>query len=308
MPSHQRTALAALALGLAVVLRSHLAFAQVFDRTPENIDRPGVDRPTDDIDRAPDKVDARDARPDSLPPFPSAKEAPGDEAVANAPPDEGAGANAPTWSDEHPSGIAARLAEWVVAKNDNGDLPFMIVDKLGARIFAFDAGGSLLGSAPVLLGLARGDDSDPGIGDLKLSQISADERTTPAGRFVAGFGDSNGHGTVLWVDFPDAISLHAVQSVSPDEHRQQRIQSADPEQHRISYGCINVPEIFYDEVVLTALAGGHAVVYILPDTKPIDDVFPAFASEVDGSDGAELLGQPINSASRAAERPPTPSF
>jgi len=30
-----------------------------------------------------------------------------------------------------------------------------------------------------------------------------------------------------------------------------------------------------------ALAGGDAVVYILPDTKPIEQVFPAFAAQVE---------------------------
>jgi hypothetical protein len=184
-----------------------------------------------------------------------------------------------------PSGVAERLALWVAATDDNGDLPFMIVDKLGAHIFAFDAGGEFLGSAPVLLGLARGDDSAPGIGNLKLSQISADERTTPAGRFVAEFGDSDGHGTMLWVDLPDAISLHPVMSVNAGERRFRRIKSSDPAQHRISYGCINVPKVFYDDVVLSALAGGDAIVYVLPDTKTIDDVFPAFAAA--GGDGQE---------------------
>ena len=176
-----------------------------------------------------------------------------------------------------PSGAAEQLADWVTVTEDHDDLPYMIVDKLGADIFAFDAAGNFLGSAPVLLGLARGDDSAPGIGDLKLVQISADERTTPAGRFVAEFGASDGHGTVLWVDEANAISLHPVMSVNRGEHRLRRIKSEDPGQHRISYGCINVPKTFYDDVVLKALNGGKAVVYVMPDTKVIDDVFPAFA-------------------------------
>lgn len=213
----------------------------------------------------------------ALPPYPRAS----DDAQADETPTPASARS------QRPSGIAGQLAHWVAATNDNGDLPFMIVDKLGADVFAFDALGHFLGSAPVLVGLARGDDSAPGIGGLELSQISADERTTPAGRFVAQFGRSEGHGTMLWVDFADAISMHPVMSVSPDEHRFQRIKSADPEEHRISYGCINVPKTFYDDVVLTALAGGGGIVYILPDTKPLADVFPAFAAAV-GDDGEHL--------------------
>jgi len=250
MLSHRRTALTALALGLAVVLPVRMALAQDVGPPPESLDSLG-------------RIDAPPA--DSAAP-------PADDALTDTP------AVGPVQGPV-PSGIAGRLAGWVTATDDNGDLPFMIVDKLGARVFAFDAAGGFLGSAPVLVGLARGDDSAPGIGNLKLSQISADERTTPAGRFVAEFGASNGHGTMLWVDLQDAISLHPVMSVNPGEHRYRRIKSSDPNQHRISYGCINVPKTFYDNVVLTALAGGDAIVYVLPDTKPVEDFFPAFAAE-----------------------------
>jgi hypothetical protein len=186
-----------------------------------------------------------------------------------------------------PSGLASELAQWIAAADDNGQMPFMVVDKLGARVYAFDPGGEFLGSAPVLVGLARGDDSAPGIGGLALKQISADERTTPAGRFVSRWAGSEGHGTMLWVDFNDAISMHPVMSVSPNEHRFTRIKSSDPQEHRISYGCINVPKTFYEDVVLPALSGGNAVVYVMPDTKPIEEVFPAFA----GSAGVRVAAE-----------------
>jgi hypothetical protein len=197
----------------------------------------------------------------------------------------------PALLDSHaPSGVAMRLAAWVAATADNGDQPFMIVDKLDARVLAFGPTGDFLGSAPALLGLARGDDAAPGIGGLKLSQISADQRTTPAGRFLARFGPAAGHGDVLWVDFRDGIALHPVMSVNLGEHRLERIKSSDPGQHRISYGCINVPAAFYDDVVLPALTGGGAVVYVLPDSKAVAEVFPAFAATLaDGHDRGPLL-------------------
>ena len=273
MSGHRRAVLVAIALGVALVLPVRVAFAQ---------------------DPPPDATGALDALPDApAHTYPWVDSAPADEASAITPTQP---------PGRPPSGIAEQLAEWVTAMDDNGDLPFMIVDKLGARVFAFDAGGQFLGSAPVLVGLARGDDSAPGIGNLKLSQISADERTTPAGRFMAGFGDSDGHGTMLWVDLPDAISLHPVMSVNSGEHRLQRIKSPDPKQHRISYGCINVPKMFYDDVVLTALAGGDAVVYILPDTKAIDDVFPAFAATLGGGEG-EPPDQQVSSANLLPDSP-----
>jgi hypothetical protein len=175
------------------------------------------------------------------------------------------------------TGVASEMAAWISANGDNQALPFAIIDKLAAKIFVFDVDGTPLGSAPILLGLARGDDSAPGVGGMKLLDISPEERTTPAGRFVAQYGPSDGHGTMLWVDFADAISMHPVMSVSPGEHRLARIRSATPGDHRISYGCINLPEKFYDDVVQPAFSNNGGVVYILPDTKPLAAVFPAFA-------------------------------
>lgn len=183
---------------------------------------------------------------------------------------------------ERPSGTAAALARWVVASGDNGGRPFLIVDKLGAEVFVFDAQGALQGSAPVLVGLARGDDSAPGVGDLPLAAIRPDERTTPAGRFEARFGEAHGHHRVLWVDWADEIALHPVITANPKERRLQRLRSPSPEDHRITFGCINVPSAFYRNVVLKAFAGGDGIVYILPDTRPVEEVFPGFSASAGG--------------------------
>jgi hypothetical protein len=175
------------------------------------------------------------------------------------------------------SGASAAMAQWISASGDNFHRPFVVIDKLGADIFVFDAAGKLKGSAPALVGLARGDDSADGVGSRGLSHINPDERTTPAGRFVARFGTASGpHRKVLWVDYYNAISLHPVVTTNPKEHRLRRIRSAAPADHRISFGCINVPARFYNHVVLKAVSGGSLVVYILPDTKTLKEVFPLF--------------------------------
>ena len=66
---------------------------------------------------------------------------------------------------------AAELFNWVSRSRDNGGLPFMIIDKRQAHLWVFDGSGNLRGNAPVLLGVARGDHTVPGIGDKKLSEI-----------------------------------------------------------------------------------------------------------------------------------------
>ena len=177
------------------------------------------------------------------------------------------------------SEAAAQFEGWVVASGDNGGLPFMIIDKENAEVLVYSSDGELRGAAPALLGLARGDDSAAGIGDRKLSSIRPKDRTTPAGRFIAGFGPAVGQGDVLWVDYKDAVSMHPVITANRKERRLQRLRTPTPEDNRITFGCINVPYAFYEQVVRPAFTGVRAVVYVLPDTKPLEEVFPAFRSQ-----------------------------
>ena len=88
-----------------------------------------------------------------------------------------------------------------IVKEHDPELPFIIVDKPKARVLAFDADGHLLGASPALLGLARGDDSVPGIGERPMADIRPEERTTPAGRFAAEMGRNANGEDILWVDY-----------------------------------------------------------------------------------------------------------
>jgi hypothetical protein len=178
------------------------------------------------------------------------------------------------------SNDARQVADWVLKTGDNGGLPFVLVDKKATKVFVFDGRGTVLGATDALLGLARGDDSAPGIGDRKLSKILPQERTTPAGRFVAVLGHDLGKQDVLWVDYPTALALHRVLPANSKEHRLQRLAAASSLDHRITFGCINVPSRFYDAVVDPVFAGTSGVVYILPEVKPIEAVFKGYVAEV----------------------------
>ena len=159
------------------------------------------------------------------------------------------------------------MADWVVSSRDNLNLPFAIVDKVNAKAYIFGVDGQLQGAAPVLLGLAQGDDAAPGVGDMRMSLISPTKRTTPSGRFVAAMG-RNSHGKeILWVDYKNAISMHPVITSRPQEHRVQRLGSPSPLDHRISFGCINVPAKFFADVIHRMFSGTGGIVYILPETK-----------------------------------------
>jgi len=178
-----------------------------------------------------------------------------------------------------PSREARHVADWVVDSGDNRSMPFAIIDKVDARAFVFDAGGQLRGTSAVLLGLARGDDSVPGIGQRKLSSIHPEERTTPAGRFVAALDHNLQGKEILWVDYETAISLHPVVTSNAKEHRAERLATPSPLDNRISYGCINVPADFYANVVSPAFTGTDGIVYVLPETRSAYAVFGAYDVE-----------------------------
>ena len=174
---------------------------------------------------------------------------------------------------EGASADTRRLAAWVIATGDNQGLPFLIVDKVAARVFAFDSAGLLGGTAPVLLGAQRGDDLVPGLADRPLSRIGASERITPAGRFVAAPGANLAGKDILWIDYAAAISLHKVVAGRPSEHRRERLASPTAQDNRISFGCINVPPAFYDLVLRDLFAATTGIVYILPETRSLERVF-----------------------------------
>lgn len=192
-----------------------------------------------------------------------------------------------------------KLADWVMDSADNSKLPFAIIDKVNARVFVFDAQGQLRGASSVLLGLAVGDDSVPGIGQRKLSSIQPAERTTPAGRFVASL-DRDIHGQeVLWVDYDSAVSLHPVVKGTPKERRAERLASPSPLDKRISYGCINVPVRFYEKVVSPTFTGTNGVVYVLPETRSAQAVFGSYdVQELPRKQASSGPAQAINSAAR----------
>lgn len=171
-------------------------------------------------------------------------------------------------------GDAQRLALAAVAAKDNRSGPFAVVDKQLARVFVFQGDGALLGSSPVLLGLAHGDASVPGIGDRKMAEIRPDERTTPAGRFASEPGRNLTGEDIVWIDYDAAVSMHRVRPNVKAERRLERLATPTPDDNRITFGCINVPAAFYDSYVKPALGNRQGVVYVLPEvTKANKSLF-----------------------------------
>ena len=180
------------------------------------------------------------------------------------------------FGDHEPTPDARMMANWIVQAGDNQKHSFVIVDKKDARVYVFEAKGKLKSTAPVLLGSAVGDDSFPGIGDKPLSQVKPEEKTTPAGRFIAEIGMNTNKEDVVWVDYDAAVSMHRVRALVAAERRLERLASPTPEDNRISFGCINLPRAFYEGVLKPTVEAGTTVIYVLPETKPLREVFASF--------------------------------
>lgn len=87
------------------------------------------------------------------------------------------------WSAE-----VRQLAAWAIRTNDHRGLPFLVIDQVHARLFAFEGNGRLAGSTPIL-------------------RNPVDDELTPAGRFVAESRRSTRAGVIVWANEHDTLSL-----------------------------------------------------------------------------------------------------
>ena len=178
--------------------------------------------------------------------------------------------------DEAPSADARLVANWVVHTANHQRHAFVLVDKKDARVYVFGPEGRLKESAPALLGAARGDDTFPGVGDKPLSAVRPEEKTTPAGRFVAEPGMNADNEDVVWVDYDAAVSMHRIRPLVARERRLERLATLTTDDNRISFGCINLPVTFYENVLNPTVHKYGAVVYVLPETRTPQQVFGAY--------------------------------
>ena len=175
-----------------------------------------------------------------------------------------------------PSPDARHVADWVADSRDNQGSEFVIVDKKFATVYVFDADARLRGATPVLLGVAAGDDSMAGIGTRAIAEVRPQERTTPAGRFMAELGHNTLGEDVVWIDYDAAVSMHRVRTTNPKERRLERLATPSIDDNRVSYGCINVPVTFYESLLRPIFAARHAPVYVLPEVKSVQQVFGSY--------------------------------
>lgn len=176
-----------------------------------------------------------------------------------------------------PTEAVRQIANWSVDSGDHKDLAIVLVDKKDARVWVLDPQGKVLGASPALLGAAIGDNSVPGIGEKPLSQVRPEEKTTPAGRFIAEPGTNLSGEDIVWVSYDLAVSLHRVRPTVKSERRLERLASPTSDDNRISFGCINLPPPFYEKVLSPTVHKYGAVIYVLPETRNAAEMFGAYA-------------------------------
>lgn len=173
------------------------------------------------------------------------------------------------------SSDARQAVRWVVESQDNQGLPFVIVDKKGGRIFVFDVHGQLRGASAALTGLAPGDHGVPGMEQRSVASLRDYERTTPAGRFVSEPGHNLQGEAIVWIDYAAKLAIHRLRPAPAAERRAERLVSQTPDDNRISMGCVVVPVSFYENVVGPVLGRSRGIVYVLPETQPLERMLGA---------------------------------
>ena len=200
-----------------------------------------------------------------------------------------------------------RFAQAVVMYDDAKGKVFAIIDKPGARLWVFDAHGQLTDTSPVLVGQAAGDLAPADIGTRPLSKVKPHEKITPAGRFAAEAGHNIKGEDITWLDYDQALSIHRVRNV-PGESRAKRLNTPGIDDNRISFGCINVPASFYDRYVKPVIGSQAAPIYILPEQRSWQEVFPQLFPESSQATTAATLpsASHVAGSSSAATTSPTP--
>jgi hypothetical protein len=149
-----------------------------------------------------------------------------DHAASDGVPEQAAAALEDALARESASDDVRRLAQWAVSTQDYAGMPFVVVDRVGARIYAFDPRGRLRGFAPVVL---DADDAVP---------------AAPAGRFVSNTLASARGGGIVWANDKTRLTLHALTEQASELRRLETPQAQDK---RDSGASLHVDALFYRE-------------------------------------------------------------
>ncbi len=159
------------------------------------------------------------------------------------------------------------VADWMLRNNKHESGPFIIADKAGGVMYAFDRAGVLIAKSPALYGKTRSDSLTEKQAAMSISEVTNADKVTPAGLFRAKGADTvYGKGVVFAEYARTRLTIHQVFLGNKAEGRQGRMQSESLADHRVTFGCINAPAEFISRVVVPYF-GGESVIAVLPETQ-----------------------------------------
>ncbi len=277
-------------LALSLVLASCAANAGIFSKKAKPAPPP-----------PPEPVVVAAPLPPPPPPAPIPLEFSGNQKAAPTP--------APMDRLQTASAEVLETVQWVATSKDNAGLPFVVVDKVNAQVYAFTPHAQLKATSPILLGMGAGDKVlvSP---DAPMSAIPPAKRITPAGRYPSKLVKDNHGKVVLLVDGPNLITIHIVVKGTPAQRRAERLLSAATNDNRVSYGCINVPPAFFTTIIDPDFRPAQGIVYVLPEKTTPGQLFgfqPAAATApVTAVAAAQAPGTaaPLQVSLQAPQAPP----
>jgi hypothetical protein len=145
---------------------------------------------------------------------------------------------------------------------------FLVADKQAGKIYYYDkeAGGAV--SAPALYGKLTSDIYDNEYYDSKQSPPSY---ITPTGvfklrKYMTAQLSTPLESMQVYVPGKEVVlAIHRVYRKSPGQRRLDRLASPTPTDNKISNGCINVPDDFYNKYIENIPTG--TLLYVLPETR-----------------------------------------
>lgn len=172
-----------------------------------------------------------------------------------------------------------RLLSAILDTNANEDMAFVVADKPTATMYVFDKLGNLKGSSPVLLGVTKGDKNT--LSSLSSRANNPLLRTTPSGIYTTKsikheqYKKEYGHEWLVQLVETTAgdnstTAIHGVYVHTPSEQRQARLDSKSIEDNRASWGCLNAPVQFMQDVVQPTFENENGKVFITPEEMGSD--------------------------------------
>jgi len=162
------------------------------------------------------------------------------------------------------------VSDWIMRKNKHKGRPFIVVDKKGGMLFAFEANGHLLAGSPGLFGAMHSDVLTTAQAAKSIDDVGESDKITPAGVFRGEAYKSPSYGNA--VRFARYANSNLLIHRAFNSERMRLLKSPTLSDRRITYGCINVPPAFMDHVLVTHF-GGESTVFVLPENQSARSFF-----------------------------------